>query len=125
MDLKIDRVIKGWGKGKNIIPASKDFIENGHGRKYAKEKSDPFMMEAFLAFNLKPLYLEPMFEIFTGIHYLAGAHTHTHQDTAREGFVHTRCNIMLKKPSKGGYPILDGKVLEVEEGDLWLCLSSL
>ena len=125
MQLKIDRIIKGWGVGKNIAPASEGFIENGHGRKYAKESFEPWHLESFLEFRLKPTYLEPMFEIFTGIHYLSGAHTHIHQDSAPDGFVHVRCNVMLKKPFSGGDPIIDGKVLSVEEGDLWLCLASL
>jgi hypothetical protein len=125
MQLKIERIIKGWGVGKNIAPASEGFIENGYGRKYAKERTAPFLLEAFSAFNLTPKYVEPMFEIFTGIHYLSGAHTHIHQDSAPQGFVHVRCNVMLKKPSSGGDPILDDEILDVEEGDLWLCLASL
>jgi hypothetical protein len=32
---------------------------------------------------------------------------------------------MLKKPSKGGNPIIDGEEIEVNENDLWLCLASL
>ena len=125
MKLKIERIVKGWGLGKNIIPANIGFIDNGSGRKFAKEKTDPFWLEAFSSFNLIPKYLEPVYQIFTGIHYLPGTHTHIHKDTAPKGFVHVRCNVMLKKPPSGGNPILDNEVLEVEEGDLWLCLASL
>lgn len=127
MNLRIPRIIKGWGIGKNIVPAEKDFIENemGPGRKYAKEKIAPFYNEAFSAFNLKPCYLEPMFETFTGVHYRKGAFTHIHQDSAPKDFAHVRCNVMLKKPKEGGDPIIDGEILKVEEGDLWIVFSSL
>ena len=32
---------------------------------------------------------------------------------------------MIKKPNKGGNPILDGEEKNVEVNDLWLCLASL
>jgi hypothetical protein len=32
---------------------------------------------------------------------------------------------MLKKPLKGGNPVLDGEEIQVDQNDLWLCLASL
>jgi len=125
IELKIPRVIKSWGLGKKISPAKSGFIDNGYGRKYAKEQNDPFMLEAFETFNLRPKYLEPTFKVFTGIHYLTGAHTHMHKDTALDGYVHVRCNVMLEKHGVGGLPLIENETLDVEVGDLWIVLASL
>jgi hypothetical protein len=32
---------------------------------------------------------------------------------------------MIKKPLSGGMPVIDGQELNIEKGDLWLCLASL
>lgn len=126
MDIKISRVVKNWAKQKNIVPATSGFISpNGIGRKFAKQSSDPYWKDAFDAFGLVADCVEPNFQIFTGVHYLAGAYTHIHKDQAPEGYVHTRCNVVLKKPEHGGDPIIDGEVIPVEVGDLWLVLASL
>lgn len=32
---------------------------------------------------------------------------------------------MMRKPKNGGNPVIDGEELNIEEGDLWLCLASM
>jgi hypothetical protein len=125
IELKTPRVVKGWGLGKKILPANSGFIDNGYGRKFATQERDPNMFDAFSAFGLNLKYREPQFQIFTGIHYLAGACTHIHQDEATDGYVHVRCNVMLEKPDCGGLPIINETVLDVEVGDLWIVFASL
>lgn len=85
----------------------------------------PFLAEAFAVFGFNDLASEPQYGTFIGNHYKDGAAVHAHTDTAPDGFAQVRCNWMLKKPPVGGDPILDGEVVPVQEGDLWLCLASL
>jgi hypothetical protein len=98
---------------------------NNFGRRFFSYENAPFRDEAFAAFGITKTMREPQFRNFIGNHYLDGAATHIHQDGAPEGYVHTRCNWMVKKPLSGGDPILDDVVEPVEAGDLWLCLASL
>jgi len=127
MKLKIPRIIKNWGYAKYIIPATEGYIENnvGYGRRFAICKNPIYREKAFKEFNLVPDLEEPMFKNFTGNHYIDGAFVHEHVDPAPKGYVHVRCNLMLKKPFSGGMPIIDGEELVVDNNDLWLCLASL
>lgn len=127
MEIKIPRVIKNWAVGKNVKPARSNFMDNlaGKGRKYAIEENDPYLKEAFDIFKLNFVCLEPIYKIFTGIHYEQGAFTHLHKDFAPENYAHVRCNVLLEKPKSGGMPIIDGKVLDIDVGDMWIVLASL
>jgi len=127
MILAIPRVISNWDFAPLVQPCVDDskFVQNGYGRRYAKQTTAPYWEEAFAAFGLKPEYIEPRFQNMTGNHFLDGACTHKHCDPAPDGYAHVRCNVMLKKPMFGGNPILDGESVQVNEHDLWLCLASL
>lgn len=127
MEIKIPRVIKNWAVNKDIKAASDNFIDNsmGQGRKYALSDSDPYWSDAFSSFGVTPDCIEPVYKIFTGVHYKQGAFTHLHKDTAPDNYVHVRCNVLLEKPKSGGMPIIDGKVFEVSVGDMWLVFASL
>ena len=127
MKLNIPRVVKGWAIGRPVEAAVAGFKPNsaGPGRKYAIEDEAPCWADAFLAFGLAPARVEPNFKIFTGVHFLAGAYTHTHMDTAPDGLVHVRCNVMLERPADGGMPVIDGEVIDVDVGDLWIVLASM
>jgi len=126
MKLKISRVINKWKYVSNIKP-SFDFRANviGNGRRFATQDVAPYWEEAFAEFGLKPSEVEPLFKNLTGNHFQDGAFVHPHTDPSPDGFVHTRCNVMLKKPKEGGNPVIDGEEIYIEEGDLWLCLASL
>jgi hypothetical protein len=125
MKLKINRVIKNWKYSKDIIVEDNEFIPNGFGRRYKKQLSEKHWKKAFKEFGLSPTKVEPTLTNFTGNHFLEGAAVQEHIDQAPEGYVHTRCNVMLKKPKIGGNPILDGEEIEIEQNDMWLCLASL
>ena len=58
-------------------------------------------------------------------HFENNSCTHLHKDSAPEGYVHIRANVMLKKPQKGGNIIIDEKIYNVEKNDLWLILASI
>jgi hypothetical protein len=125
MKLKINRVVKNWKLANNVVIESNAFKDNGFGRKFKSQDFANHWEEAFAEFGLKPHCLEPIFKNFIGNHFKDGAAVHEHTDEAPEGFVHTRCNLMLKKPIKGGNPVLDGEEIQIDKNDLWLCLASL
>lgn len=127
MHLNVLRVVKGWAGGRFVSAASDGFKPNsaGPGRKYSMEDSDPNWANAFSNFKLTPERVEPAFKIFTGVHFLPGAFTHMHKDEAPDGLVHVRCNVMLEKPPSSGMPVVDGEVLNVDVGDLWIVLASM
>jgi hypothetical protein len=127
MQLSIPRVVKDWEFASYIKPCTQDaeFVPNGYGRRFARQEDAPYWKEAFAAFGLVPTCVEPRFQNMTANHFLDGACTHPHKDSAPDGFVHVRCNVMLKKPPVGGNPILDNNSVQVEENDLWICLASL
>ena len=126
MKLTIPRVIRQWKYASQVAP-NLNFEPNnaGPGRRFATQESAPYWVEAFAEFGLVPTAVEPMFKNLTGNNYAEGAFVHPHIDSAPDGFVHTRCNVMLRKPEVGGNPVLDGEEFDVQEGDLWLCLASL
>jgi hypothetical protein len=127
MKLKINRVVKNWKFAKDIVIENNPYITNNasSGRRFKMQETTNHYEDAFKEFNLKPDRLEPIFKNFTGNHFADGTAVHEHTDSAPEGFVHTRCNLMLKKPFKGGNPVIDGEELEININDLWLCLASL
>jgi hypothetical protein len=126
MKLKVQRIVRGWANGRDVLPASSGFALNlnGAGRKYAVEPMDSNWSAAFAAFGLTPQEVEPVYQIFTGVHFLDGAHTHMHKDPAPDGFDHVRCNVLIKKPIEGGMPVIDREVLDVDVGDLWLVIAT-
>lgn len=105
--------------------ATQGYSPNGPGRRYAVTDCLDGWQEAFGAFGLVPHSLEPKFKNFTGRHYRDGAYTGYHTDETLPGFHHVRCNILVKNADKGGLPVLNGRVLELREGDMWLCFASL
>lgn len=125
MNLNCPRVISRWKPTAQFQMPVGEFLENGRGRRFKRHTNAEFRREAFAAFKIYDLADEPMFGNFVGNHYTDGAFTHPHMDPAPKGYVHARCNWMVKKPKSGGDPVLDGVIVQVEEGDLWLCLASL
>lgn len=118
------RIIKNWRDPAQFSMPSGDFASNGYGRRYLSYEIAPFRNDAFLAFGIEKIYPEPLLKNFIGNHYLDGAFTHAHSDSAPDGFAQVRCNWMIRKPPVGGDPILDGEIVVVNEGDLWLCIAS-
>jgi hypothetical protein len=98
MKLKINRVVKNWKLANNVAIENNTFNDNGFGRRFKSQDSANHWEEAFAEFGLKPHCIEPKFKNFIGNHFKDGAAVHEHTDEAPEGFVHTRCNLMLKKP---------------------------
>ena len=127
MKLAIDRVVRNWRSASEFAPTTKAFVTNnaGSGRRYVPHTESPLAESAFRVFGLRMDAPEPKLGHLIGNNYTEGAFVHEHKDLAPPGFAHVRCNWMIKKPPVGGDPILDGEVVPVAEGDLWLCLASL
>jgi len=126
--MTLSRVIRGYDTLKlrdfvdeEILSAL--WIPTGFGRRYAKYEQAPGFNEIFSLFGMKPVKVEPVFQCLIGNHYCDGAFVHEHQDSNSENLFHVRVNVMLKKPIRGGNPVLNGIELQVDEGDIWLCLA--
>jgi hypothetical protein len=126
MSVKYDRLIKNWKSPELFEMPEGTFIENAvsKGRRFLPFSYAKFREEAFSDFKIQQLHEEPMFKNFIGNHYLDGAFTHPHIDNAPSGFVHVRCNWLIKKPEEGGNPVINNKEIITEAGDLWICFSS-
>lgn len=120
----MQRIIQNWKNNSELMTPTGIFKSNGTGRRYFSFQESELRQEAFSAFGITELFKEPMFDNFIGEHYLDGACTHLHKDPALQGFIHVRVNWMLNKPFIGGNPILDGKELQVNQNDLWICFAS-
>jgi hypothetical protein len=124
MKLKVPRVIKDWELASFVTASTSNFIANSYGRRYSKQKTAKFWGDAFECFGLKPAQVEPIFQNFTGHHYLDGAFTHEHTDVSPKGYDHVRCNLLIKKPVIGGNPVIDNEEINIDVNDLWICIAS-
>jgi hypothetical protein len=73
---------------------------------------------AVSAFSVEEYEDEPRYKCFLGCN-TKGGFIHPHRDPSPQGKRHVRMNIMLSKPKKGGYPVIEGKVIEINERDMW------
>lgn len=126
MKLAINRVVKHWRSPQDFLAPSQPFVHNGAGpgRRYIAHTKTELAESAFQAFGLRMDAPEPLLGHLIGNNFADGAFVQEHRDPAPAGFAHVRCNWMIQKPPVGGDPILDGDVVAVDEGDLWLCIAS-
>ena len=109
------------------IEFTKNFEENkvSPGRRFARQKPNAYLWKkSFSEFGLYPDKEEPILRSLLMNHFENAVCTHLHKDSAPEGYVHIRANVMLKT-TKGGNIIIDEKIYNVEKNDLWLILASL
>jgi hypothetical protein len=126
MKLICKRVVPSWSNPESAGLGALAFESNntGPGRRLAARLKTSIDADAFSAFGLVMDMPEPMLGNFVGNHFADGASVHPHKDSAPIGYAQVRCNWMLKKPFSGGNPVIDGEELDVNEGDLWLCIAS-
>jgi hypothetical protein len=79
---------------------------------------------AISAFSVTDYEDEPRFKCFLGCN-TDGGFVHQHRDPSPPEKHHVRMNIMLSKPLSGGCPIIDGKMIHVEERDMWCFYPTL
>jgi hypothetical protein len=73
---------------------------------------------AVSAFSVEKYEDEPRFKCFLGCN-TEGGFVHQHRDPSPPGKRHIRMNIMLSKPKRGGYPVVEGKIIKINERDMW------
>ena len=75
-------------------------------------------------FNTKE-FLEDDYIGFSLMYHTKGAEILEHLDITNPGVNVLRINIMIKKPTEGGMPIILGKETNIQEGDLWSFVGDL
>ena len=51
-----------------------------------------------------------------------GHKVHLHKDkNPNEETIHIRFNVMISKPNKGGYAVINDQTIKVEENEVWVC----
>lgn len=76
-------------------------------------------------FNV-PLYAVQDTDIYDAIGIQTkGAFTHLHMDNNSGDNVHFRLNVLVSKPEVGGMPVIKDEVINVEEGEPWICYSGI
>jgi hypothetical protein len=70
--------------------------------------------------NFTEYELDSIFQDFISFNETGGA-IHEHKDQNHPNKTHTRYNLLLSMPDKGGNPIYDGQVILVKEKMLWRC----
>jgi hypothetical protein len=92
--------------------------------KYPEEFLD-IKYELMDMFNI-PLYAVQDTDVYDAIGIQnEGAFTHLHIDTNNGDNVHFRLNVLASKPIGGGMPIIAEEIIEVEEGEPWICYSGI
>jgi hypothetical protein len=76
------------------------------------------LRRAVSAFSVEKYEDEPRFRCFLGCN-TEGGFVHQHRDPSPPGKRHIRMNIMLSKTKKGGYPVIEGKIIKINERDMW------
>ena len=73
--------------------------------------------------DLNPIARCEMFGAFIS-YSEQGHYVHTHCDVTDNGLHLTRFNVMILKPLEGGEAVINDKVVEVEENEVWVCHAS-
>jgi hypothetical protein len=127
------------------LEAVRNWIDTNYGLFYENEKGPNRKMyqikdydtyeypEEFLdikyelmdMFNI-PLYAVQDTDVYDAIGIQTeGAFTHLHIDNNDGDNVHFRLNVLASKPIGGGMPIIKDEVIEVDEGEPWICYSGI
>jgi hypothetical protein len=74
--------------------------------------------------NLQNAIEEPEFSDSIG-YMMNGGQLHKHTDPNRYGLIHTRFNVYVQIPEKGGYPIYSDQVLKLKERTYICCRAGI
>lgn len=103
------------------------FKQNGFGRQYGilQELNPPkevweIKKKVIELYSLDNTKQEPIYKDYCG-YITEGGAIHQHTDSNQGHLIHTRFNVMVSKPIKGGEPIQNSQVIDVNEGDIWRC----
>ena len=74
-------------------------------------------LESITDWKQEPRYLD-----YIGINS-KGGNIHIHTDPNDNGYIHTRYNVILSFPEKGGDSIYGGNINKLEENMVWKCVA--
>ncbi|MFA8356909.1 hypothetical protein ACEPT7_03225 [Burkholderia ubonensis] len=102
------------------------FRPNGFGRQFAILQQFPDVPDAVWKirrdvikhFGLYGLPQEPVYRDLCSV-ITAGGAVHPHRDPNQGALVHTRFNVMISRPLRGGEPLIEGEPVEVPEGGIY------
>ena len=110
------------------------FKSNGVGRKYAilynveKGVSDivsTLKNKIIHLENITDWEQETRYHDYIGINTKGGCiHVHTDPNNI-DGYIHTRYNVILSYPEKGGHSIYDGNINVLEKYMVWKCVAGM
>lgn len=72
--------------------------------------------------NISDWKVEPVFKDYIGINTKGGS-IHLHTDKNDEPYIHTRYNVVLSYPEKGGESIYGDNINELKENMVWKCVA--
>lgn len=71
-------------------------------------------------YNIHNTIRDDYFGIF--LSYSTEGHiVNPHRDLYTDEYDIVRCNVLISKPIKGGEAIINNKIIEVEENEVWIC----
>lgn len=121
------KIILNWvEKNKN------NFTPNGFGRKfgivynfYDYPKLIHNLRERIIKLeNIKEDLQEPVFKDYVG-YVTEGGAIHIHTDPNVEDYIHTRYNVIISYPEKGGESIYGNETNCLSERMIWKCIAGL
>lgn len=110
----------------------KTFISNGPGRQFRPLNKNSSVLPCVWDIKKRIVELEhldnarqePFLKDYIG-YIQPGSKIHPHTDPNRDGLIHTRFNVIIQLPEKGGLPIYGGKVIETSERQYVRCNSGI
>jgi hypothetical protein len=108
------------------------FIKNGFGRQFQKLRVLPTVpacvweikKRVVAAETIEGARQEPLFEDYMG-YITDGGKIHPHKDQNLDDLIHTRFNVFVQLPVKGGLPVYGDKVIPVSERCYVRCNSGI
>jgi hypothetical protein len=133
LDLKEKIIDFACNTGKSFFTKQQQTLgEVGIGRRFCSinkvdhplnDEVGKFAKECYASFGVEVVE-EVLFGNFIGFN-APGTFVHRHRDRCKiPNYEHVRLNFLVQKPESGGMPILDDKVLVVEENQCWINIAS-
>jgi hypothetical protein len=108
------------------------FKKNGTGRQYRKFRELPDVPECVYTIRERIVQREKLYGVMQEplltdyIGYIQdGGQIHPHIDPNRGDLIHTRFNVFVQLPQKGGMPIYNDETIQVRERTYIICYAGL
>jgi len=108
------------------------FQKNGPGRQFRQFHELPDIPECVHTIRARIIHREKLYRAIQEplltdyIGYIQdGGQIHPHTDPNKDGLVHTRFNVFVQLPEKGGMPIYNDETIQVRERSYIVCYAGL